>query len=185
MIWLGAVLMASSGAMADEGVVPNIDVELLGTVQVDASGENIAPSLKTTVRTKRDAYVYLDTRMGTAGAWNGRIGAGMDMLGKMPVDLTLGGFVGAAGDIEDQSLGVLPEGGAEVSVGGEVGRFRAAYRWRIGATRSPFTVFMMENEADAGVRLVSTLRLEARYIHTYATETTDGHSLGLGVSYTF
>ena len=185
MLWLGAFLMVGGGAMADEGVVPNIDVELLGTVQVDASGQNIAPSLKATLRSKRDAYVYLDSQIGTAGAWNGRIGAGVDMLGKMPVDLTLGGFVGAAGAIGDPSLGVLPEGGAEVSVGGEVGRIRGAYRWRIGATRSPFTVFLMENEADVGVRLVSTLRLEARYIHSLATETTDGHSLGLGVSYTF
>lgn len=185
MMWLGALLMAGSGAMADEGVVPNIDVELLGTIQVDANGQNIAPSLKTTVRTKRDAYVYLDARVGTAGAWTGRIGAGVDMLGKMPVDLTVGGFVGAAGDIDDESLGVLPEGGAEVKLGGEIGRLRGAYRWRVGATQSPFTVFLMENEADVGVRLVSTLRLEARYIHTLATDAKDGHSLGLGVSYTF
>ena len=103
----------------------------------------------------------------------------------MPIDLTVGGFVGAAGDIDDESLGVLPEGGAEVKLGGEVGRIRGAYRWRIGATRSPFSVFLMENEADVGLRLVSTLRLEARYIHTYASEAQDGHSIGLGVSYTF
>ena len=44
---------------------------------------------------------------------------------------------------------------------------------------------LMENEADLGVRLVSTLRLEARYIHTLATEAQDGHSVGLGLSYTF
>ena len=185
MVWLCAILMAGSGAMADEGVVPNIDVELLGTVQVDSTGQNIAPSIKTTVRTKRDAYVYLDARLGTAGAYNGRLGAGIDMLGKMPVDLTVGGFVGAAGDIDDESLGVLPEGGAEVMLGGELGRLRGAYRWRIGATRSPISVFLMENEADVGVRLISTLRLEARYIHTYASESQDGHSLGMGVSYTF
>jgi len=171
--------------MADEGIVPNIDVEVLATVQVDATGENIAPALKGTVRTKRDRYVYLDTRLGTAGSWNGRLGAGLDMLGKMPLDVTLGGFVGAAGDIDDESLGVLPEGGFELMVGGEVGRIRGAYRWRIGATRSPFTVFLMENELDVGLRVVSTVRLEMRYIHSLATEATDGHSVGLGGSFTF
>ena len=185
MLWFGAMLLASSGAHAEEGVVPNIDIEILGTVQIAASGENVAPALKGTLRTKRDAYVYLDTQIGTTGSWQGRLGGGLDVLGKMPVDLTVGGFVGATGVIGDTSLGVIPEGGAEVAVGGEVGRIRAAYRWRVGATKSPFTVFMMENELDIGVRLVSTLRLEGRYIHSYASETTDGHSLGLGVSYTF
>jgi hypothetical protein len=185
MLWLSAMLMVGSGAMADEGVVPNVDIEIMGTVQVDATGQNVAPSLKGTFRTKRDAYVYLDSNIGTSGSWQGRLGAGLDMLGKMPVDLTVGGFVGAAGGLGDQSVGVLPEGGAELLVGGEVGRFRGAYRWRIGATRSPLSIFLMENEADVGVRLISTLRLEARYIHSYASEAADGHSLGLGVSYTF
>lgn len=185
MLWLGMMLMAGNGAVAEEGVVPNIDVELLGTLQVNADGQSVAPAIKGTVRSKRDAYVYLDTNVGTAGLWQGRLGAGVDMLGKMPVDLTIGGFVGVNGSVSDETYGVLPDGGAEIAVGGEVGRLRGMYRWRIGATSAPVSVFLMENEADIGVRMVSTLRLEARYIHTLATEAQDGHSVGLGLSYTF
>jgi hypothetical protein len=179
------MMLTSNGAMAEEGVVPQIDIEIKGTVQVDANRENFAPRIKATVRTKRDMYVYLDGQIGTAGTWQGRVGGGVDMLGKMPVDLTLGLFAGASGDINNDALNVLPDGGAEIGVGGEIGRLRGTYRWRIGATRSPFSTFLMENEAEVGLRLVSTLRLEARYIHGYATETQDSHSLGLGVSYTF
>ena len=185
MLWLGAMLMAGNGAMADEGVLPNVDIELLATAQVSPDFKSVAPSLKATFRTKRDMYVYLDGRVGTKGTWNGRLGAGIDLLGKMPVDLTIGGFAGVGGDFSDDGFEVLPEGGAEVAVGGEVGRFRAAYRWRIGATKSPASIFLMENEATVGVRMVSTLRLEGRYIHGYASEAQDSHSVGLGVSYTF
>ena len=141
MLWLSVMLMAGNGAVADEGVVPNIDVELMGTLQVDASGQSVAPSFKGTVRSKRDAYVYLDTNVGTAGAWQGRLGAGIDMLGKMPVDLTIGGFVGVNGSLSEDTYGVLPDGGAEVALGSEIGRLRGMYRWRIGATSAPVSVF--------------------------------------------
>jgi hypothetical protein len=184
MFFVVAALLSGGAAHADEGVVPNIDVEFLSTVQMNPQQE-FAPTLKITTRSKRDAYVYLDGQVATAGTWQGRLGAGVDMLGKMPVDLTIGGFVGASGGINDPSMQLVPAGGGEVSLGAELGRLRGAYRWRVGASRTPVSLFLMENELDVGVRIVSTLRIEGRYIHSLATEDTDGHSFGLGLSYTF
>src|SRR5690606_9151151 len=81
----------------------------------------------------RDAWMRAEARFTTDERWMGRLGAGIDIFGKSPLDLRVGLFVGHVGTWQSAHSRHLAVG-TDVSLGTEVGRLSGEVRW-VGGVR--------------------------------------------------
>lgn len=139
---------------------------------------------------RKDAYVGAEMRYLPASdlLWTARLGAGFDVFGKSPVDLTLGLWIGGAGtwDVES-SRAVLyntPVAGTEIAVGAKIGRMFGKYRWIGGFGTSPLKGLLTENELTIGVSLVDEIQLYGQWVVLDADTFANRGALGLGVQAT-
>ena len=134
-----------------------------------------------------DAYLSADLRYLPASdlMWTGRVGAGLDLLGGDRWDLTLGLFLGTAGEwdrTEDYAvLYAKPMAGTEVGLGVEGERLFARYRWVAGLGTGAVDQLLTENELTVGYRLVGDLAVYGQYLRLNPGEAHKESGIGLGV----
>lgn len=139
---------------------------------------------------KKDAYLGAEVRYLPANnlMWTGRVGAGFDIFGKSPLDVTLGLWLGGAGTWDfEQNLAVLqnaPAAGTEIAVGTKIGRFFGKYRWLGGIAAFPANGLLTENELTIGYSLVDEIQLYGQYLRVSPQLTDQRGALGIGIQAT-
>ena len=135
----------------------------------------------------KDAYVGAELRYMPHNdlLWAGRVGAGFDVLGGGGVDLTLGLFVGSAGEWDaSQGRAVLyaaPIAGTEIGFGVDLGRVFGKYRWLGGIGGGPIDDLLTENELTVGFELFENVQIFGQYLVLDPGERETSNGLGLGV----
>lgn len=115
----------------------------------------------------------------------GRLGAGLDLLGRSRWDLTLGVFLGTAGEwdrqIDRAVLYAAPIAGTEIGLGYEGDELFAGYRWLAGLGGGPVDDLLTENEVTVGYKVTSTVHAFGQYLLLSPGEHEDEAGVGLGV----
>ncbi len=93
MLMLLAALLAVPDAEANEE--PEAHIQLQAGSFFAADSPEFAVSLRAIG--KKDAYIGVEGRFDGTGDWTGRVGAGIDVLGKSNFDLKVGLFMGGIG----------------------------------------------------------------------------------------
>lgn len=139
---------------------------------------------------RRDAYLGAEVRYMPANElmWTGRVGAGFDVFGKSPVDLTLGLWLGGAGSWDlDANRPVLrnaPAAGTEVALGARLGRLYGKYRWIGGLAALPANAILSENELTVGFNVVKGIDVYGQYLVIQPRSTNRRGAVGLGIQAT-
>ena len=114
--------------------------------------------------------------------WVGRAGAGVDLFGAGPWDLTLGLFIGTVGSWSHEEarriLTGLPVAGTEVAVGVEGDRLFGRARWLGGI--GPVDPWLSEHELTAGYKLLPRVHLFGQWVRVGRPGDGSG-GLGLGI----
>lgn len=139
---------------------------------------------------EHDAYVGGELRYLPAADFVGvgRAGAGFDVAGKGAFDLTLGLWVGAAGEWERTDrvarLWGSPILGTEVGLGLDGHRVFARYRWLAGVGGGALDDLLTENEFTFGYKVTKALHLTGQYLvlDPGAAARSSGVGLGLRVA---
>ena len=141
---------------------------------------------------KKDAYLGAEVRYMPLSdmLWATRAGAGFDIFGKGGFDLTLGLWVGAAGqwDVREEDGPTLlstPIAGTEIGLGLDLGRVFGKYRWLGGIGGGPIDDLLTENELTIGFDVFRGLQIFGQYLRLNpGREDRRQHGLGVGVQAT-
>lgn len=178
------VLLALS-ALADDG-----HVELRAGPMFAAGAPTLAAGAR--VVGDKDAWIGVEGRVGRDAGWIGRADAGVDLLGRSPLDLQVGAYVGGTGGGLALNPGLSV--GGELAAGVTVWRLDARYRLVRGLNLSRlsddvsqrhFSGFDAEDEVTVGVRLVDTLRVYGQYLRAVPATDAAWQAIGGGVSFSF
>jgi hypothetical protein len=119
----------------------------------------------------------------------GRAGAGFDLFGGGKFDLTLGLWIGAAGEWDEQHdaavLYATPTIGTEVGIGYDGRHFFSKYRWVAGIGGGPIDEMMTETEFTFGYKLGRGLHLYGQYLVIAPGELPDEQGAGMGARLVF
>ncbi|MCA9495144.1 MAG: hypothetical protein KC621_34690 [Myxococcales bacterium] len=135
---------------------------------------------------EKDAYLGAELRYtpGSDFAGVGRLSAGFDVLGRGNWDLTLGLFLGSAGEWErsnaDAVLMAAPVAGTEIGFGIETGRLFGKYRWLAGIGGGPVDDLLTENELTLGFKVTDDLHVFGQYLVLSPGELDNQSGLGIG-----
>ncbi len=136
---------------------------------------------------ERDAYVGGELRYtpGSDFVGVGRLGAGFDVAGGGGFDLTLGLFVGGAGewerDLDAARLWGSPVLGTEIGLGLEGHRLFAKYRWLGGVGGGPLDELLTENELVFGYKVTPGVHLMGQYVVLDPGDEDPRSGVGLGL----
>jgi hypothetical protein len=139
----------------------------------------------------KDAYLSGELRYTPASdlLWTARFGAGLDLLGRSDWDLSLGLFIGSAGEWDRQDERALlysaPIAGTEVAFGYEGDRLFGKYRWLGGIGGGPVDELLTENEFTLGYKLTNTLHAYGQYLILSPGELDNEAGVGLGARLVF
>ena len=140
---------------------------------------------------EHDAYLGAEMRYTPASdfAGVGRLGAGIDVLGGGSWDLTLGLFLGTAGEWErtdvDAVLVATPIAGTEIGFGIDAGRVFGRYRWLAGIGGGPVDELLTENELTLGFEVTRQLHVYGQYVILSPGELDNQSGLGVGARLVF
>ncbi len=116
--------------------------------------------------------------------WTGRAGAGLDLFGSGDWDLTLGLWIGTAGEWdrtdERAVLYASPMAGTEVALGVEGDHLFARYRWLAGIGSGPIDELLTEQELTIGYKVLPELHLYGQYFILSPGELDNRSGVGLG-----
>jgi hypothetical protein len=136
---------------------------------------------------ERDAYLSGELRYMPASdlLWVGRLGAGFDVFGRSDWDLTLGAFVGTAGEwdrqIDRAVLYAAPVAGFELGAGYEGHRLFGRYRLLAGLGGGPIDKALTENELSLGYKITRLIHAYGQYVILDPGE--EEHSSGVGIGF--
>lgn len=130
----------------------------------------------------RDAWMRAEARFTTDERWIGRLGAGIDVFGRSPLDLRLGLFVGHVGTWQSAHHRHLAVG-TDIALGTEIGRLSGEVRW-VGGVRRDERGIWQETDISLAFRLLADLRVHGHWLRMRGADGADA-GLGLGLSYTF
>lgn len=113
---------------------------------------------------EHDGYILAAARVDPYGTWLGRAGVGIDVFGGGEgVDLKLGLFLGATGNLQDRSLWGRPAMGGEVQLGLKIGRVYGFYR-HLDGFMGPLEDRLSEDEFRLGFRITDQVRAHGQYV---------------------
>ncbi|MEQ1504061.1 MAG: hypothetical protein ABMB14_17595 [Myxococcota bacterium] len=147
--------------------------------------------LKASFTGEKDAYLSGELRYMPASdlLWVGRIGAGFDVFGQSDWDLTVGLFLGSAGEWDrERDRAVLysaPIGGTEIGVGYDGERLFGGYRWLAGLGGGPVDSLVTENELTFGYKVLPELHVFGQYLVVSPGEYDNQSGFGLGARVAF
>ncbi|TNE91165.1 MAG: hypothetical protein EP330_05840 [Deltaproteobacteria bacterium] len=107
---------------------------------------------------KKDAFFNGEARLDPRGFWVGRVGAGLDLLGAGKLDLTVGLFLGTAGEYAEGGY-VRPIAGTQVAFGGHWEKLSMRYRWLAGLGGGPLDSLLSEQELRVGYKVIEPLHV--------------------------
>lgn len=134
----------------------------------------------------RDAYLHAELRYLPLSdvLWTGRAGAGIDVLGGGNWDVTLGLWLGTAGEWDrgaDRAiLYAAPMAGTEVSVAVDFKRLFASYRWLAGIGAGPIDDLLTEQELTVGYKLTRRVHAYGQWFALSPGELDNRSGIGLG-----
>ena len=146
-----------------------------------------AHQLRARMSAESDAYLGAEVRYMPAQdiRWAGRIGAGIDVFGGGNWDLTLGLWIGSAGewdhDAEDPAMYLGPIAGTEIGLGFSAEHIFAKYRWLGGFGGGPIDELLSENELTVGYKITDEIHALGQYLILAPGDHDNEHGLGLGV----
>jgi hypothetical protein len=138
-----------------------------------------------------DAYVGGEIRYAPAHTvvGEGRVGAGLDLLGGGKLDLTLGLWIGAAGawdrSVDAAVLYATPIAGTEIGFGYDGRRLFGRYRWLAGLGAEPLDSLLTENELTLGYKIVPQVHVYGQYLVLSPGEDDKDAGVGLGARLVF
>jgi hypothetical protein len=113
---------------------------------------------------EHDGYIMAAARVDPYGVWLGRAGVGIDVFGGAEgLDLKLGLFMGATGDLSDRSLWGRPALGGELQLGVKIGRVYGFYR-HLDGFAGPLEDRLSENEFRLGFEVHEHVRLHGQFV---------------------
>lgn len=137
---------------------------------------------------EQDAYLSGELRYtpGSDVLGVGRLGAGFDVLGRGDWDLTLGLFLGGAGEWdrsrpEVATLYAAPIVGTEVAFGIDGRHLFGKYRWLAGIGGGPVDELLTENELTLGYKITPGVHVFGQYLLLAPGELDNQSGVGLGV----
>ncbi len=137
---------------------------------------------------EQDAYLSGELRYtpGSDVLGVGRVGAGFDVLGRGSWDLTLGLFVGGAGEWdrsrpEVATLYAAPIVGTEIAFGIDSRHLFGKYRWLAGIGGGPIDELLTENELTVGYKITPGVHVFGQYLLLAPGELDNQSGVGLGV----
>lgn len=139
----------------------------------------------------KDAYVGGELRYtpGSDVMWTARLGAGLDVLGASDWDLTLGLFIGTAGewdrDIHRAVLYAAPIAGGELGFGYEGDRLFGKYRLLAGFGGGPVDDLLTENEFTLGYKIIPAFHVYGQYLILSPGHLDNEAGVGLGARVVF
>ncbi len=160
---------------------------LVGQYGLQFLPEQPAHQLSLRLIGEHDAYVGGELRYlpGSDFVGVGRAGAGFDVAGGGAFDLTLGLWVGAAGewerDIDAARLWGSPILGSEVGVGLEGHRLFGKYRWLAGIGGGAMDELMTEQELVFGYKVTQEVHLMGQYFVLSPGNLDNESGVGLGL----
>lgn len=134
----------------------------------------------------KDAYIGGELRYVPSSnvVFTARAGAGLDLLGASDWDLTLGLFIGAAGEwdrtIDRAVLYAAPIAGGELGIGYEGDRLFAKYRLLGGFGGGPVDDLLTENEFTLGYKIIPAFHLYGQYLILSPGKLDNEAGVGLG-----
>ena len=135
---------------------------------------------------KNDAYIGGEIRYMPLSdvLWSGRVGAGLDVFGRGNWDLTLGLWIGSAGEWDRNEeraiLYAAPMAGTEIGLGVQGDHLFAKYRWVAGIGSGPIDDLLTEQELTIGYKVLPELHLYGQYFVLSPGERDNRSGLGLG-----
>ena len=147
----------------------------------------VAHDLRLRTEGERDAYFSAELRYAPTQEWVGRLGAGFDVFGQGPLDLTLGVFLGAGGtwDEERARLASGPAAGTAVGIGYTGDRLFGRYRWLAGLDGGSARALLTENELTVGYRFSDALSAFGQYVVLTPRADRPTSGVGIGAQLTF
>lgn len=139
----------------------------------------------------KDAYVGAELRYTPVSdvVWTTRFGAGLDVLGGSDWDLTLGLFIGAAGEWDREAkeavLYAAPIAGGELGFGFEGQRLFGKYRLLAGFGGGPIDQMLTENELTLGFKIIDQFHVFGQYLVLAPGEADNQSGVGLGARVVF
>lgn len=152
-----------------------------GEASLQASTQTLALDGRARVEGEKDAYVSAAARYFTDGEWIGRVGAGVDLLGKGDVvDLKLGLTAGGVGYGKDRpGLGTV---GGELQLGVHLGPVYGSLRHMDGFV-GPFTARLTEDEVRVGAVLPADIRLYGQFVDLNPGDDVHRGLVGVGLEF--
>lgn len=135
----------------------------------------------------RDSYLSGELRyMPTSDlVWVARLGAGFDVFGRSNWDLTVGAFLGTAGEwdreVDRAVLYAAPIIGGEFGFGYEGDRLFGKYRLLAGFGGGPIDRMLSENEVSLGYKIIQPVSVYGQYVFIAPGEAEHRSGVGLGV----
>lgn len=130
----------------------------------------------------RDSWFRAEARFTTDERWIGRLGGGVDIFGRSPLDLRLGLFVGHVGTWQSADHRHLAIG-TDVALGTEIGRLSGEVRW-VGGVRRGESGIWQETDISLAYRVLAGMRVHGHWLRMRGADGADA-GVGLGLSYTF
>lgn len=136
---------------------------------------------------ENDAYLGAEIRYMPASdvLWSGRLGAGLDLFGEGDWDLTLGLWLGSAGEWDrSQERAVLynaPIAGTEVAIGVDGEHLYGRYRWLAGIGGGPIDELLTEQELTVGYKVLPRFHVFGQYLILSPGEYDNRSGVGLGM----
>jgi len=147
--------------------------------------DTVALDLRVAAEGKHDGYVNVAMRVDPTGAWIGHTGVGFDLFGGgSAVDLKLGLFLGAVGDLSEQAMFGRPAVGGEVTFGLKFGRVYGHYR-HLDGFAGPLEDRLTEDELRLGFCLTDHVRVHGQLVALNPGDEVWRGGAGVGAEFVF
>jgi len=179
------LLLCSSWLASPASASSDTEYHLEGSAELLPA--NVALDARFRVEGKHDGYMLGAVRVDPTGAWIGRAGVGIDLLGGAEwLDVKVGLFLGGVGDVSTSQVSMIgrPAAGFEGQIGSRIGRVYGYYRHMDGFA-GPLEDRLTEDELRVGFRITDDWRIHGQYVIMNPGTDTWNHASGLGVEHVF
>ncbi|MBA2321412.1 MAG: hypothetical protein H0V89_09675 [Deltaproteobacteria bacterium] len=144
---------------------------------------SVAQSFSGRIESRRDGYLESTVRV-HPGCWTGRVGAGLDVFGDGPLDLTFGLFLGATGTNASPGdrvgMEASPIAGGQAAIGFDGRHLFTRYTWSAGWGGSDLDAALTENQFLLGYRFARIVELYGEILVLDPGGSPGGSGIGVG-----
>jgi hypothetical protein len=141
--------------------------ELAAGTGIEFLDTSLAQTFDGRIEGGRDGYVEIAARLHPS-CWSGRVGAGLDVFGDGPLDLTFGLFLGARGEtveVRDRvALATAPIAGGQAAIGIDGRHLFTRYTWLAGWGGGRTDAALTENQFVLGFKVARIAEIYGEYV---------------------